>query len=77
MKPRVLIAGERFRLVNNGLGTTLVEKRDGRDFMGVPRWVSVNAADEASAIVRDIGRALRIREKRARKARARKSGGGA
>lgn len=68
MKPRVMIAWRNFRLVRGPGGSFLLEKLDGRDAMNAPRWRS--ASDECLwSVLQDFGRALEVREKRARRRR--------
>lgn len=78
MKRRVLLAWKSYRLVGNGERyDTKIEKLDGRDSMGVMRWIEVSEGEwslHAVSIFRDFAAALHRRDRRARQARYRRTG---
>lgn len=77
MRPRVLIAGEKFRLVRTRTDTVWPERVDGRDAMNRMRWVNLPVPEVTGILgelVEDLGTALVRRENLARKARREGSG---
>ena len=71
MKPRVLIAGQSYRIVQISPGGFSVEKYKGKDAMRVPQWELVGRqnGEHWYDLVRDLGRSLSIRRKRAARRR--------
>jgi hypothetical protein len=53
--PRILLQTDRLRIVETANGHKVVEKHDGEDAMGVPRWrdLKIGEADNTSRLLRD------------------------
>ena len=53
--PRILLLTPRFRIVECGDGNKVLEKFDGEDAMGGPRWrdLKIGEADTVSRLLRD------------------------
>lgn len=69
-KPRVLLTGSTYRIVRQYGHSATVDKKDGHDSIGTPRWLVMSResiATEARCILDQVAHALELREKRRRR----------
>lgn len=53
--PRLLLLTDRFRIVELANGNKVLERHEGEDALGVPRWreLKIGEADSVSKLLRD------------------------